>query len=399
MHSFECALEFVQDAGVEFVLRIATRFPAGETAKGRTDDAPKLPRDPFAEPERALIVRELTPTHRALLNKFSVLREHLLIVTREHEDQRELLNARDFEALALCMRDAEVLAFYNGGTEAGASQSHKHLQVVTLPLSPRHSVPIDALLNDRSDALPFRHAALRLEPGQVSDPAAMLSAYTALHRRAGLAKPQPYNLLVTHEFMLVVRDLTPTHRALLNKFSVLREHLLIVTKKHEDQRELLNARDFEALALCMADAEVLAFYNGGTEAGASQSHKHLQVVTLPLSPRHSVPMDALLSEKSDALPFRHAAARLAPGQVARPEAMLETYRELHGRAGLEAPRPYNLLVTHEFMLVVPRARDRFEGISINSLAFAGSFFVRDAKHAHVIAAAKPMSVLKSVAMP
>jgi sulfate adenylyltransferase (ADP) / ATP adenylyltransferase len=72
---------------------------------------------------------------------------------------------------------------------------------------------------------------------------------------------------------------------------------------------------------------------------------------------------------------------------------------LHQVAGLVAPRPYNLLVTNEWMLVVPRSRDRFEGISINSLAFAGSFFVRDARQAHVIAAAPPMSVLGSVAMP
>jgi ATP adenylyltransferase len=251
MHSFECALEFVEDCGVEFVLRVATKFPKGENAAGRTAQAPELPRDPFDDPERALIVR----------------------------------------------------------------------------------------------------------------------------------------------------DLTSTHRALLNKFSVLREHLLIVTKKYEDQREPLNERDFEALAVCMADAEVLAFYNGGTEAGASQSHKHLQVVTLPLSPRHSIPMDALLSAKKDALPFRHAAARLEAGQVSRPASMVELYRDLHRRAGLEATKPYNLLVTHEFMLVVPRARDRFEGISINSLAFAGSFFARDARHAHAIAAARPMSVLKSVAMP
>jgi ATP adenylyltransferase len=251
MHSFECVLEFVEDAGVEFVLRIATKFPKGETAAGRAGDAPKLPRDPFAEPEPALVVRDLTPTHRALLNKFSVLREHLLIVTREFEDQRSLVDVRDFEALAIAMEDAEVLAFYNGGPEAGASQLHKHLQVVTLPLSPRHSIPVDVLL----------------------------------------ARPAPQ------------------------------------------------------------------------------------------------------------LPFRHAFARLEPGQVSRPAAMAETYRELHRKAGLVPPQPYNLLVTHEWMLVVPRSRDRFEGISINSLAFAGSFFVRDAKHAHAIAAARPMSVLKSVAMP
>ena len=251
MHSFECALEFVEDAGVEFVMRVATKFPIGETARGRTATAPRLPADPFADPDPELVVRDRTATHRALLNKFSVLREHLLVVTREYEDQRSLLDERDFEALALCMADAEVLAFYNGGTEAGASQGHKHIQVVTLPLSPRHSVPMDAMFERTSSQLPFRNAFTRLAADQVTNPVAMRSAYTALH--------------------------------------------------HE--------------------------------------------------------------------------------------------------AGLEAPQPYNLLVTHEWMLIVPRARDRFEDISINSLAFAGSFFVRDAGHAHKIAAARPMSVLKSVAMP
>lgn len=251
MHSFDCALEYVQDGGVEFVLRIATKFPAGETAAGRGKDAPKLREHPFLEPEPELLVRDLGPRHRALLNKFSVVREHLVIATREYESQRSPLNGHDFTALATVMKDAEVLAFYNGGTEAGASQPHKHLQVVTLPLSPRRSIPMQALLE---------------------------------------------------------RD----------------------------------------------------------------------------APR---------------LPFRHAFARLEPGDVSRPDAMVQAYGTLHRRAGLEFPQPYSLLVTHEWMLVVPRSRDRFEGLSINSLAFAGSFFVRDAKQAHAIVAAGPMAVLASVAMP
>ena len=251
MHSFECALEFVQDAGVEFVLRVATKFPQGETAKGRGQDAPKLAKNPFENPDPQLVVRDLNRTHRAMLNKFSVLREHLLVVTREFEEQM---------------------------------------------------VPLG-----------------------------------------------------------------------------------------ED--------DFEALAIVMADAEVLAFYNGGAEAGASQKHKHLQVVTLPLSPRHSVPMDTLLARDQDRLPFHHAFARLQPGLVAKPAEMCRIYEALLREAGLGEGRPYNLLVTHEWMFVVPRARDKYEGISINSLAFAGSFFVRDAAHAAVIADAHPMSVLQSVAMP
>jgi sulfate adenylyltransferase (ADP) / ATP adenylyltransferase len=251
MHSFDCALEYVQHEGVEFVLRVATKYPVGETAKGRDDNAPKLPKNPFASPDPRLVVRDLTATHRALLNKFSVLREHLLIVTKEYEEQR-----------------------------------------------------------------------------------------------------------------------TP-----------------------------LTERDFEALAVCMAEAEVLAFFNGGAEAGASQPHKHLQVVTLPLSPRHSIPMDTLLERDQDRLPFRHAFARLQPGQSTRPAEARAIYQRLLREAAIEPPQPYNLLVTHEWMLAVPRSRDKYQGISINSLAFSGSFFVRDAQHANVIAAAGPMNVLRSVAMP
>ncbi len=39
--------------------------------------------------------------------------------------------------------------------------------------------------------------------------------------------------------------------------------------------------------------------------------------------------------------------------------------------------PWNLLVTRRWMLVVPRLCERFEGVAINALGFAGSLFVRD----------------------
>lgn len=258
MHDFECELEFVADAGVDFVVRRATKFPRGESAAGRGKDAPKLPDDPFLDPEPHLVVGPFGDSHLAILNKFSVLRGHLLLVTR-------------------------------------------------------HFV---------------------------------------------------------------------------------------------EQRTLLGERDFAALAECMADAEVLAFYNGGAEAGASQAHKHLQVVTLPLSPRRSVPMSALLEREPVALPFRHAFARLAQGDAARPDILLAGYRKLLALAGVEAvrkeglewqSRPYSLVVTHEWMLVVPRSHDRFEGISINTLAFAGSFFVRDAAQLEALTRAGPMRVLAGVA--
>ena len=50
------------------------------------------------------------------------------------------------------------------------------------------------------------------------------------------------------------------------------------------------------------------------------------------------------------------------------------------------------------MLLVPRARDRFESIAVNSLGFAGTFFARSRKHLARIREAGPMNILRHVAM-
>jgi ATP adenylyltransferase len=211
MHAFESELHFIRDGGVEFVVRRATRFPKGETAEGRSKDAPQLPGNPFLSPEPDLVVAEIGTAHIALLNKFNVVRDHVLLVTREYVDQHAPLDENDFRALCACMADARVLAFYNGGPTAGASQPHKHLQLVTLPLSPHAAIPTEPLVEGR--ALPFRHAVERLAPGDISRPDAMLAKYHAALEAAGLRsvarhgvewQPQPYNLLVTESWMLAV---------------------------------------------------------------------------------------------------------------------------------------------------------------------------------------------------
>jgi len=44
---------------------------------------------------------------------------------------------------------------------------------------------------------------------------------------------------------------------------------------------------------------------------------------------------------------------------------------------------YNLLVMREWMVLVPRCRECFEGGSVNALGFAGCFFVRDFEQGRV----------------
>jgi ATP adenylyltransferase len=231
---------------------------------------------------------------------------------------------------------------------------------------------------------------------------------------------EPVNPFLPYEKVLFVTEISDTHVCLLNKFSVIDHHLLIVTREFEDQEVLLTLADFEALSACMAEFDALAFYNGGTIAGASQPHKHLQVVPLPLAsdgPR--VPIEPLLeTERPDrttgtvaGLPFLHAFAWLDPTLVRRPlaaaRAALERYRAMLDAVGLKPvdiggelrqSAPYNLLLTREWMLLVPRSKEFFDRISVNALGFAGSLFVRDARQMKAVEDHGPMTVLRRVAV-
>jgi ATP adenylyltransferase len=183
---------------------------------------------------------------------------------------------------------------------------------------------------------------------------------------------------------------------LLNKYPVVANHLLLVTRAFESQERLLSGADLAALAQLLEELDWLAFYNGGIAAGASQGRKHLQLVPLPLAPEvdTAVPIEPLLG----ALPFRHAFAPRGPDMHA-------TYRELLGRCGISAAgaderqsMPYNLLATRRWMLVVPRREEHYETISVNALGFAGSLFVRTQAQLQRVRAVLPMQVLRAVAM-
>ncbi len=229
------------------------------------------------------------------------------------------------------------------------------------------------------------------------------------------------NVFLPPENDLVVAAITDTHQAILNKFNVVEHHLLIITRHFEDQDTLLNLKDFEALWICMAEYNGLGFYNGGREAGASQQHKHLQMVPLPMAPvGPPIPIEPLLAKSGKAgglglvpeFPFLHSFVRLDRDLVASPKrAAKETfklYSAMLKSVGMTAPAeagptrqsmPYCFLVTREWMMLVPRSREHFEGISINSLAFAGSLYVRDKQQFVRLKAFGPMNALRSVTIP
>ena len=198
---------------------------------------------------------------------------------------------------------------------------------------------------------------------------------------------------------LFVAEISDTHVGVLNKFNVIDNHLLIVTRRFVDQETLLDISDFQALWACMADFEGLGFYNGGVVAGASQPHKHLQHVPLPMAGEGpAVPIEPLLVA---GLPFRHAFARLQPAtDAATLHGLYHHMLEKAGIAGVGSRQsaPYNLLLTRCWMLLVPRSQEFYEGISINALGYAGSLFVRDERQMRMIRERGPMTVLRHVSV-
>ena len=237
---------------------------------------------------------------------------------------------------------------------------------------------------------------------------------------AGSIDGKILNPFLPPEKDLIVADLTDTHIAVLNKFNVVEHHLLVVTRGFEDQDTLLTLQDFEALWLCMTEFNSLGFYNGGREAGASQQHKHLQLVPLPLAPEGpAVPIEPLIDgvgapgelRTIPAFPFLHSFVRLAPDIARDPVAAVKTsfvlYGEMLHSVGLNTPdvsrlivqsMPYCFLVTRGWMLLVPRSREFFDGVSLNSLAYAGSLFVRDEEQLVRLKAFGPIKALASAAM-
>ncbi|MEM7758284.1 MAG: phosphorylase [Cyanobacteria bacterium P01_A01_bin.40] len=215
---------------------------------------------------------------------------------------------------------------------------------------------------------------------------------------------------------LFVGDISPTHICLLNKFNVVDNHLLIVTRAFEEQTNLLNLNDFTALWSCMQEIQGLAFFNGGKIAGASQRHKHLQLIPLPFLPDViDIPLAQAIANTTfknslgriASFPFLHRVATLdisphhAPAEAA--QIMLERYHSLLHQIGFELhphtqrqPGAYNFLATRSWMMIVPRSQESFKTISINSLGFAGSLFVRDQASLKLLQELTPLKLLTKV---
>lgn len=110
---------------------------------------PILPRDakersgnggPFLNPDPDFVVATIGHHHVLELNMYSMFRPMFVLHTREFAPQTDDLDVDDVSAARNVMASLQggsgpQMMLYNCGVDAGASQGHKHMQIVPLPSS------------------------------------------------------------------------------------------------------------------------------------------------------------------------------------------------------------------------------------------------------------------------
>jgi ATP adenylyltransferase len=240
-----------------------------------------------------------------------------------------------------------------------------------------------------------------------------LAVKDAARVNAAVRRDPDFNPFLPPEAGLTVGPLGDTHYAVLNKYPVIARHILIVTRQFELQTAPLGAADFGALARIMTELGGLGFYNGGTDAGASQQHKHLQWIPASadgarlraFTDRLPADLPPGSTTTNPALPWRHCFVRLPHGEAHEAGVAGIRLHEALGHAcvalGIAPDQdpmpPYNLLTCGRWLVVVPRSREKHEHISVNALGFAGSLFVRHPEQIESVRRIGPLALLAAVA--
>ncbi len=177
------------------------------------------------------------------------------------------------------------------------------------------------------------------------------------------------------------------HQLILNKYPVQLGHVLLITNQWKEQNGWLDIKDWEAIKEVNKDTSGLWFFNSGPLAGASQPHRHIQLLRRDPS-ELSCPREkwilALnnLNYKNEKFSKNIILKKFS--KSLNEENIHEIYKDLSYNLGLGDPRndkkpkyPYNLIFTDRWMIIIKRKTDNLFGISINALGFAGYILVTE----------------------
>ena len=231
-----------------------------------------------------------------------------------------------------------------------------------------------------------------------------LLSQTPKHLRADGPKPNPF---LPWEQDLEVAPLGSSHVLLLNKYPVQPAHVLVISQGWQPQEGWLSALDWQAVASVASDTNGLWFFNSAATSGASQRHRHVQLLprqagepTCPLEPW----FNSQLNGERETMPWLHAISRRTDptNHLDLPWLYSQQLEQLGlGRANQDPKplHPYNLLFNDQWFITIRRDKEHCAGFSLNALGFSGYLLATDHSDLDWLGRHGPMELLKQVATP
>jgi sulfate adenylyltransferase (ADP) / ATP adenylyltransferase len=186
-----------------------------------------------------------------------------------------------------------------------------------------------------------------------------------------------------------VSKISEDYILILNKYPVLENHCLLIRNKFIRQEDPLEQLDFDSIWMFLRNLnneDPFIFYNSGPSSGASQPHRHFQFIMLPQDNfpyLHLINESAKLNQKfNPSLPFLHRIFKLDNIRDTGKDIYVQ-YKDILfqfqsllflNEANLKVI-DYNLVITLNWMMIIPRKHADFGSMSINSLGFLGIFLL------------------------
>ena len=79
---------------------------------------------------KILEIDKIGDNHQLILNKYPVQKGHILLITNKWKPQNGWLDIKDWRAIQQVNNDTSGLWFFNSSPIAGASQPHRHFQLL-----------------------------------------------------------------------------------------------------------------------------------------------------------------------------------------------------------------------------------------------------------------------------
>jgi len=205
--------------------------------------------------------------------------------------------------------------------------------------------------------------------------------------------------------LLEIDTIGKDHQLILNKYPVQLGHILLITNEWKEQNGWINIKDWEAIKEVNKDTTGLWFFNSSPLAGASQPHRHFQLLRRDPS-ELSCPREKWILGFNDLnyknQKFSKNIILKKFSKTLNEENIDEIYKGISYKLGLGEPEldkkpryPYNLIFTNDWMLLIKRKTDNLYGISVNALGFAGYILITEKSNIEYLKKIGPEKLLEN----